>query len=73
MAMCDAQGGVCAICMKVDPDGHNLSVDHDHTTGAVRALLCKPCNIGLANFREDQDALIAAAAYLKTHARAVAA
>jgi recombination endonuclease VII len=35
-ALLAAQGGLCAIC-KVAPAKH---VDHDHATGAVRALLC---------------------------------
>ena len=37
------QDGLCAIC-KAAPAVH---VDHDHATGAVRALLCFNCNGGL--------------------------
>ena len=39
-----SQGGICAICGGVNPDGKRLSVDHNHTTGKVRKLLCLTCN-----------------------------
>lgn len=48
------QNGVCAIClkpelMKCKGTTRGLSVDHNHTTGEVRQLLCDNCNkaIGL--------------------------
>lgn len=48
------QNGVCAVCLKqesVKISGKTklLSVDHNHTTGKVRQLLCDNCNkaIGL--------------------------
>lgn len=62
--MLEAQGGVCAICQGARPDGKPLYVDHCHTTGAVRALLCTQCNTGIGMFGDDPDRLLAAAAYL---------
>jgi hypothetical protein len=59
----DRQQGLCAIC-KVAPAAH---VDHDHETGAVRALLCFNCNGGLGQFRDDPLALHAAAYYVQFH------
>ena len=41
-AMLEEQRGCCALCGK--PVGEKLAVDHDHTTGRVRGLLCILCN-----------------------------
>lgn len=59
-----SQQGKCAICQQ---DGVELDVDHCHTRGNVRALLCNPCNRGLAAFRDKPGVLRAAAAYLEKH------
>lgn len=37
------QENKCAICGK-QPTNAALSVDHDHTTGRIRGLLCRRCN-----------------------------
>lgn len=59
------QNGVCAICHN-PPDKHEkLVVDHNHTTGHIRGLLCKHCNWGLGNFKDSPENLINAAKYLK--------
>lgn len=69
-AMVTRQGGLCAICRKPNgkkfPDGtpQFLVVDHDHTTGVVRGLLCDLCNHGVGCFRDSPDILNAAIAYL---------
>jgi hypothetical protein len=57
------QDGLCAIC-KVAPAQH---VDHDHATGQVRALLCFNCNGGLGQFKDNPEALHAAAYYVQFH------
>jgi hypothetical protein len=57
------QGGLCAVC-RVAPAVH---VDHDHVTGAVRALLCFNCNGGLGQFKDDPQVLRAAADYVQFH------
>lgn len=60
----------CAIC-GVET---RLVIDHDHSTGLVRGLLCPPCNSGLGMFRDRTEALGAAIAYLvNPPARAVVA
>jgi hypothetical protein len=42
--MLAAQNGVCYLCGKPCGTGNFLAVDHDHTTGAIRGLLCLRCN-----------------------------
>ena len=39
----ECQGYCCAIC-KQYPKGRLLGVDHSHTTGKVRGILCRICN-----------------------------
>lgn len=58
----ESQGGGCALC-GATPAG-NLHVDHDHETGRVRGLLCRPCNTGLGLLRESAELLLKAAAYI---------
>ena len=70
-AMLLAQGGRCAICGTDEPGGarHMVRwvVDHDHSTGKVRALLCHSCNFGLGKFHDDPELLRRAADYLEKH------
>jgi len=68
------QNNVCAICYKPEKhrDGQSgkpkdLAIDHDHKTGAVRALLCSACNTALGLFNDDTALLDAAKAYLQSH------
>jgi hypothetical protein len=51
----------CAICGATE----DLQVDHDHSTGLVRAALCGHCNAGFGQFRESPDLLVRAAEYAK--------
>jgi hypothetical protein len=59
----DMQKDACAICHIIPTE--SLCVDHNHDTGEVRGLLCKPCNVGLGNFRDDPVKLTNASNYLK--------
>jgi hypothetical protein len=56
-------GERCGICNRAPADGMHLAVDHCHTTGRIRGLLCSRCNTGLGYFEEDPDRLSAAARY----------
>lgn len=66
--MFDKQKGCCAICNKPNMV---LSVDHNHTTGKVRGLLCNKCNFALGNANDNPDILLKAIEYLKTHNEAM--
>jgi hypothetical protein len=59
-----AQGGGCALCGRAPAPGRQLDIDHDHTTGAVRGLVCNGCNQGLGQFQDDPIRLAYAASYL---------
>jgi hypothetical protein len=58
------QGGVCAICKGAEPSGRRLAVDHCHTTGKVRGLLCSRCNPAIGLFNENVANLASAIDYL---------
>lgn len=55
------QRGLCAICREA-PAAH---VDHDHTSGRARGMLCFNCNGGLGQFFDDPVRLSRAIDYLK--------
>ena len=61
------QNGVCAICKLTCSSGNSLSVDHDHKTGKIRALLCRSCNFSLGLMKEDPALMRAAADYLELY------
>lgn len=68
--MLEQQSGQCGICgqsVKISrdtPRENQACVDHCHTSGKVRGLLCPKCNSGLGMFDDDIDRLKAAMAYL---------
>jgi hypothetical protein len=64
-AMSAAQEGKCAICAKQYPEGMRLDVDHCHTTGTVRGLLCRGCNTSIGKLRDDPVLLRRAASYIE--------
>jgi len=65
--MFESQGGHCAICGKHQTEmGRSMVVDHDHTTGKVRQLLCFRCNAVLG-ILEDDLLCEKAFAYLARH------
>lgn len=61
------QNGACAIC-KVKPAenaSRKMHVDHNHTTGEIRGLLCRGCNHGLGHFGDSITIIKNAACYLE--------
>jgi hypothetical protein len=72
-AMIASQKNLCAICGQPETAKCNgvikaLSVDHCHSTGKVRELLCNRCNVGIGRLGDSIELLEAAAAYLRRHA-----
>ena len=65
-AMLERQGNICGICKT---PGKPLCVDHCHATGKVRGLLCRDCNLGLGNYKDNPVFTRAATAYLEAARR----
>lgn len=60
------QGGCCAMCGRGFGDRLKPVVDHCHSSGKVRSLLCSPCNTALGHFEKPGFAK-AAKEYLSKH------
>lgn len=59
------QCGICHITFDTTSKATSPHVDHDHTTGKVRSLLCDFCNKALGFFRDDPNLCVKAASYLE--------
>jgi hypothetical protein len=57
------QNGLCFLCN--EPDSR-LVIDHDHTNGRIRMLLCDRCNGGIGRFLDDPKLLMKTARYIKS-------
>lgn len=51
----------CQICASND----TLSIDHDHSTGKIRGVLCRRCNTSLGSFQDSEELLQNAINYLR--------
>ncbi len=55
--MFESQGGCCLSCAspltEVNSNRGAHPVDHDHTTGNIRGILCNGCNTALGQIKED--------------------
>lgn len=60
-ALLDSQSSRCAICRGALTSPH---VDHDHSTGRVRGILCFTCNTALGKFHDSVEVLESAIEYL---------
>jgi hypothetical protein len=69
----EKQNGKCRICLQIPKGIHGsgrlkvLHVDHDHSTGEIRGLLCDNCNRGLGYFKDDSLLLQQAIIYLNDY------
>lgn len=66
-ALLESQNGGCAICGYSDRSVPKYFpiVDHCHTTGKIRGLLCANCNHALGKFKDNPATLRHAAEYLE--------
>ena len=61
------QGGSCKICKTHESNlKRKLFVDHCHTTGLIRGLLCQSCNTMIGNAKDNILVLQAAINYLSS-------
>lgn len=66
--MWELQEGCCAICRKHQSEfTQRLHVDHCHSTGKIRSLLCFNCNTGIGQLKEDIEILKEAIKYLEKY------
>lgn len=61
--MYEKQNGKCLICEK---EG-KLDVDHNHSTGEIRGLLCNACNRGIGFLKDSPINLLRGYNYLLTN------
>lgn len=55
----------CQICSSEFSKESPPHIDHNHTTGKVRGVLCRTCNSGLGFFKDSSVVLQLAINYLK--------
>ncbi len=71
--MLEKQSHVCLICKNPEKSIlkgkiKNLAIDHCHSSGKIRGLLCQKCNQGLGIFSDNPILLRQAANYLEQNA-----
>lgn len=71
-AILKRQGGCCAVCgtdtnnyMTGNTEVANFAVDHCHSTGKVRGLLCNQCNRAIGMLGDTPESVLRAYEYLK--------
>jgi hypothetical protein len=62
------QNNVCAICSS---RRKTMCVDHDHSTGEVRGVLCRSCNVALGQMEDNVAWLARAIEYLNDYSTRV--
>ena len=67
MDMYEKQLGLCSICQRPEESKNvkSLAVDHNHTTGKIRGLLCMRCNTAIGYLRDSLGVVERAMEYLR--------
>ena len=69
--MLESQHNRCAICgYEFGSAQGDTYVDHCHSTGVVRGLLCRKCNTGIGMFNDNTTNLANAIVYLQQYSNA---
>lgn len=68
--MWETQNGLCKICKNPETATYKgtlkfLVVDHCHTSGEIRGLLCNNCNRAIGMLKDNPEVLRNAASYLE--------
>jgi hypothetical protein len=69
-ALAESQSFQCAVCdreptpIKKVGSGDGFVIDHCHSTGKVRGLLCHSCNVAIGHLQESAEVVMSAARYL---------
>lgn len=58
----DNRCGICEVLITSNKEGN---IDHCHTTGKIRGILCPSCNKGLGNFKDNDMLLLKAINYIE--------
>lgn len=65
-ALIEKHGNSCALCGRGQEDlKHRLSIDHCHSTGVVRGILCIPCNTTIGVFGDTTESINRVILYLQ--------
>lgn len=65
-AIFSRQNGRCAVCgVSLEPNGRHTHIDHCHTSGKVRGILCHHCNAALGYAKDNPETLRRAAKYIE--------
>lgn len=66
--MLESQSGRCSICRQsMEQFKKRFAVDHCHTTGKIRGLLCHSCNTALGLLKENTNTMNSMIKYVEIH------
>jgi hypothetical protein len=60
-----ALGTECHVCGKHPLLGNDRHIDHDHSAGRVRGVLCRRCNTGIGMLGDNLEGVLRAVEYLR--------
>ena len=67
LKLVESQNNKCQICKNTLKTGKNTHLDHCHSTGKIRGVLCGKCNTGIGQFNDSIELLKSAVSYIKKY------